>query len=239
MKIFFKVVLIERGRDIPMQMVSVGLVREDGHEFYAINEECLSNVSREPYLAMNAMPMLPIHRDQDHGYQRILEWDREQIDYPRVMALDRLANNAREFIAEVKNPELWAWHGAFDYVCLVQLFGKRAEIPAGIPQGYYELVQYWDSRGRPDLPSPLADIHALKEAAWVRDAYVWMTDPEALVQREQAVGFIGHPDAGKTELVRGVQEQTAVPYKLGDLPPDGAVIDFVAGEAAWTVRENQ
>lgn len=225
MKIFYDTEMVERGRDIPIQLVSIGMVREDGQELYLINEECLSNVARHPWLSVNVWPYLPARAD-DGG---IFEWDKDHEDYDRVMALDRLAERVREFITEVEDPELWAWYSAYDHVVLAQLFGTMAELPSGIPMFTHELVQVWESLDRPQLPLQEGEHHALNDARWAKDAYLWITDPQALVELEQAVGVIGHPNSGKTELVSKVKEETELPYVISKLTDDVIIIDNPGG----------
>lgn len=208
MKIFYKVIIVERGRDIPLQLVSVGMVREDGTEqLYVVNEECLSNVSRHPWLSINVWPLLPARSDQMVQGGGIIEWDKDHPEHASVMALDRLIEHTRDFVTSTPDAELWGWYGAYDFVVLTQLYGNNfAEQPAGIPLFHRELAQLWEGLGRPELPAEPADRHALRDAHWARDAHLCMTDPAALTrEHEQAIGFLGHPDAGVTTLTQDVQ----------------------------------
>ena len=220
MKLFYKVIFVERGRDIPMQLVSIGMVREDGTSLYLVNEESLSNVARHPWLSVTAWPRLPARMDPGG----ILEWDRDHQEHKHVVALDRLIDRVREFITETPQAELWAWYGCFDHVVLTQLFGPLAENPAGIPMYTRELCAFWEDQESPDIPAEPADHHALDDARWARSVYLWITDPKALTTEEmvdaevvedeepvRSIGIIGHVGAGKTEITNEVKEIAPTP----------------------------
>lgn len=168
--IFYDCEFVERGRDLPIQLVSIGLVRSDGEELYRINQECLSNVMRHPWLSINVVPQLPIRADNS----MIFEWDKEHPEYPHVMALDQISADVYEFIAGPGqyDVELWADFGAYDHVVLCQLFGSMGELPTGIPMFTHEIRQLAEMY--PDValpPQPLVADHAMYDARWARDAY--------------------------------------------------------------------
>ena len=166
MRIFYDAEFVERGPDIPIRLVSIGMVRDDGAMFYAVNAECLSDVARHPWLSINVWPHLPALAPN----AGILEWDKEHPDYPAVLPRDAISKLVREFITEVSDPELWAWYGAYDHVGLCQLFGSMAELPAGIPMYTNELVQEWKRLGRPELPPERGNTHhALVDAYWAQE----------------------------------------------------------------------
>lgn len=168
--IFYDCEFVERGRDLPIQLVSIGMVRDDGEELYRINQECLSNVFRHPWLSINVVPQLPIRADSS----MIFEWDKDHPEYPHVMALDQIAADIYEFIAGpgLYNVKLWAEFGAYDHVVLCQLFGSMGELPTGIPMFTHELQQLAELHPTIALPpAPTPTHHAMFDARWTRDAY--------------------------------------------------------------------
>jgi 3' exoribonuclease, RNase T-like len=166
-RVYYDLEFVERGRDIPIQLVSIGMVDGNGRTLYLVNEECLSNVARHPWLSVNVWPHLPA-RSPSEG---ILEWDTGHLEYKAVMALDRIAGHVRDFVTGTDDPELWAWYGAYDHVVLCQLFGSMAELPAGFPMYTSELVQEWNRLGCPELPKgPENTHHALADALWAQEA---------------------------------------------------------------------
>lgn len=173
MKVFYDCAFVERGRDLPIQLVSIGLIAEDGREFYGINEECLSNVTRHPWLSVNVAPFLPIHFDGNFIY----EWDHGHAEHDHVMALDQLAARLQRFLHETPDLELWAYYGAYDHVVMCQLFGSMAELPSGIPMFTHELMQLIEIMQKIDLPpTPENTHHAMADARWVKQAYQRLTE---------------------------------------------------------------
>ena len=182
MKIFYDTEFIERGPSLPIELVSIGMVREDGETLYLINADVsLSALVRHPWLQMNAVPYLPINIGQD-GF--ILSWDPEHPDYGRVRGLDAIAPEVREFCtAGETDTELWAYYGAYDHVVLAQTFGTMADYPAGMPMYTNDIMQLWHSLGGPSnvllhgrSEGLWPEHNALWDAKWVKKAY------EALIE---------------------------------------------------------
>lgn len=168
MKVFYHCEMVERGRDLPIQLVSVGMATEDGVEFYGVNEECLSNVTRHPWAAVNIAPHLPIHFDGNFIY----EWDQLHQEHDHVMALDQLAARLQRFLQDLEKVELWSYYGAYNHVAMCQLWGSQSELPAGIPAFTHELQQLAEEN--PDVllpPAPENTHHAMADARWIKRAY--------------------------------------------------------------------
>ena len=143
MRVFYDCEFVERGRELPIQLVSIGMVREDGHEMYLINEECLSNVVKHPWLSVNVVPELPIAFDDPY----IFQWSKDHEDYPNVMAMDAIPLAIHDFLTvglELDPAELWAWYGAYDHVMTAQLFGRMIDLPQGFPMHTNDLKQEAD-----------------------------------------------------------------------------------------------
>lgn len=175
MRIFYDCEFVERGRDLPIQLVSIAMVREDGYELYLINQEALSNVVRHPWLSLNVVPELPIRFDDPY----IFEWDKEHEDYDNVMALDSMPPLILDFLAKglEGQVELWAWYGAYDHVVLCQLFGAMGELPAGVPMFTHELAQLAEEHPQVVLPpQPIRRHNAIHDARWVREAFKRIDD---------------------------------------------------------------
>lgn len=171
MKIFYDTEFIERGPSLPIELISVGMVREDGETLYLINADVsISQIARHPWLALNVWPTLPLANPNDN----ILTWDETHEDYPRVVGLDTLAAKVLEFVGD--EPELWAYYGAYDHVVLSQMYGTMADLPPGIPMHTNDIVQEWERLGRPQLPPQLSvQHHALEDAMWVKEAYEFLS----------------------------------------------------------------
>lgn len=176
MRVVFDSEFSERGPLLPIQPISFGFIAEDGRELYVINEECLSAVMRNPWLAANVRPHLPIHEDQVTLGGWITQWDANHPEYEYVLSLDLLVHTVREFLTSIPGLELWAYYGAYDHVVLCQLFGAMEDLPPGIPMFTHELQQLIEQHPDVKLP-PDSDIphHALWDARWAAEVYRLLT----------------------------------------------------------------
>lgn len=151
--IWFDTEFIEDGRTI--DLLSIGLIREDGQEFYA-----------EP---------------QETDRQRANEWVMANV-IPHLrgplMPRAELVYQLREFCGE--QPEFWAYYADYDWVALCQLFGRMIDLPRGWPMYCRDVKQLCDSVGNPKLPSQSSVEHnALNDARWTRDAWLFLDALEA------------------------------------------------------------
>lgn len=186
MRIFYDWELHERGPGMPIQPVSLAMVRDDGAHIYLINEACLATIVRNPWLGMNVVPHLPIKFDNSN----IFFWDPEHPDYGRVVSTDAIAAEVLRFVRETakldgQKVELWADHGAYDHVTLCQLFGPMNELPAGIPMYTNDIQQELARLERQGIkvqlpPTPEHNHHALADALWAMDAYNAMFSDEPI-----------------------------------------------------------
>lgn len=148
---------IEDGHTI--DLVSIGLVCEDGREFYAERGEAeLSRAS--DWVKANVLPHL-----------RGGEW---------LTSRNVIASALRRFVAAGDGPpEFWSWCGAYDWVALCQLYGPMIAKPEGWPNYCRDLQQELDRFGITDdqLPPHPGTAHdALADAWWHRDIYMWLRE---------------------------------------------------------------
>lgn len=151
MKIWFDTEFIEDGKTI--DLISIGMVREDGAVYYAENVECDLSKSSQwvrdnvlPYVGKTIGP--PLRRYQ-------------------------IANDIRDFAGE--RPEFWAYYADYDWVALCQLYGTMMDLPKGWPMYCRDVKQLCDDVGNPRLPEQDGDEHhALTDAKWTRKAWEFL-----------------------------------------------------------------
>jgi hypothetical protein len=142
-------------------LVSVGVVAEDGREYYAVSSE-FDPMAVHPWVRENVLPQLP----------PASTWR------SRAQIRDELL----EFLGP--EPVLWAWYGAYDHVALCQLWGAMPELPRAIPRFTLDVRQLWEHLGRPPLPEQERGLHdALEDAR--HNKVRW----EALAERAYALGL--------------------------------------------------
>lgn len=140
MRYFYDTEFIEDGRTI--ELISIGVVAEDGREYYAVSSEFDPGRAGN-WVRAHVLPKLPSASSQLWRSRRRIRADLEQF----------LGVNGSEPI------ELWAWLGAYDHVVLCQLWGTMPQLPKAIPRFTRELRQLWEDRGSPRLPPRSADAH--------------------------------------------------------------------------------
>jgi hypothetical protein len=159
---------LEDGRTI--ELISIGIVADDGREYYAVNREItrgklLKRIKRHEWLMDNVIPSLP----KPHGDWNLHMPKSWLFDYnsPLVKSRERIAGEVRDFLYAADAPVLWADYGAYDHVGLCQLWGPMVELPSGLPMFTCDVQQEalrlgvgWD-----EMPKQETGLHnALEDA---------------------------------------------------------------------------
>ncbi|WP_018024595.1 polyadenylate-specific 3'-exoribonuclease AS [Corynebacterium ulceribovis] len=146
MKYFYDTEFIEDGSTI--DLISIGVVAEDGREFYAVSTEF--DASRAgSWVRTHVLNQLP------------------PISSPLWMDRRTIREQLTNFLAPTgqERPELWAWVGAYDHVAFAQLWGSMVKLPKCMPRWTHELKQHWVAAGKPPLPNAPGNAHdALADA---------------------------------------------------------------------------
>lgn len=150
MRYFLDTEFIESGPRKPIQLISIGIVREDGQTLYCVSAE---------------------YRDADAS-----EWVKQNVlaqipkDYPRY-SLQSIAEEIIAFIGKDK-PEFWGYYADYDWVVFAQIFGTMMDLPKGFPMYCLDIKQLCDDLGNPKLPEQGKGEHnALADAGWNLEAY--------------------------------------------------------------------
>lgn len=138
-----------------IELLSIGVVCDDGREFYAVSYDADHSHANE-WVAANVLPHLgtPVaHRGT-------------------------IAGDLLKFVNQgVSKPEFWAYYGDYDWVVLCQLYGTMMDLPKSWPMFAMDVKQLCVSLGDPRLPEQTSIEHnALEDARWTRDAYLWLVE---------------------------------------------------------------
>jgi len=175
MKIFFDTEFIEDGTTI--ELLSIGMVREDGHTLYLENMEADWNRA-DAWVRENVLPKLTAYahvpRNLGDEFER---WDMgnwSRLDMPHTwLQRDHIATSIRRFVGE--SPEFWAYYADYGWVVLCQLFGRMVDLPAGWPKYCRDFKQWLDEHEVADtLQRPMDDdnVHnALADAQWLKSEF--------------------------------------------------------------------
>lgn len=147
MRIFFDTEFLEDGKTI--DLISIGLVREDGKTLYCISSE-FDETKANDWVKKNVLAKLE-----------------NKLRMPRFA----IAAAILDFVGE--KPEFWAYYSDYDWVALCQLYGTMMDLPKGWPMFCLDLKQLLFAQGNPRVPK-LAKEHshdALGDALWVAQTY--------------------------------------------------------------------
>jgi hypothetical protein len=140
---FYDTEFIEDGRTI--DLISIGVVAEDGREYYAVSTE-FDPERAGSWVRAHVLPKLPPPASQLWRSRRQIREDLEEF----------LGVDDPDPVAPI---ELWAWVGAYDHVALCQLWGTMPDLPRAIPRFTRDLRQLWEDRGCPRMPPRSRDVH--------------------------------------------------------------------------------
>lgn len=166
MKYFFDTEFIERPCTI--DLISIGMVSEDGREFYAESSEFDASKA-DDWIMQNVIAKLgpPDKRiTRSEIGRRIINFIDGASDRHHAVPIDKPCPPTP--------PEFWAYYADYDWVVFCWLFGRMIDLPKGYPFYCRDFKQLLDSsaiRKEHLPPEPKDAHHALADARWLRDAH--------------------------------------------------------------------
>lgn len=164
MRYFLDTEFIERGSQFPIELISIGIVADDGREYYAISSEF----------------------NPDHASQWVKDNVIAKLETPedlRRKSRSEIGHDIFNFIAEepgikyLPKPEFWAYYADYDWVVFCQIFGTMMNLPKGWPMYCRDIKQFCDDLKQPKLPEQGKGEHnALDDARWNKIAYDFLAD---------------------------------------------------------------
>lgn len=184
MRYFFDTEFIEDGHTI--DLISIGIVCEDGREFYGISADADYRKAWEnPWVREHVLTQLPKQKAADWN-DRDLGWSALDWSHPAVNDRKGLRDDILEFVGEMNPqqhfaaPEFWAYYADYDWIVMCQLFGKMIDLPKGWPMYCRDLKQLADMLGNPALPAQAGGEHnALEDARWNVQAFEFLSSVAA------------------------------------------------------------
>ena len=140
MRYFIDTEFNERGPSKPIELISIGIVAEDGREYYAINAS-FNRRHATPWVKDNVLTKLPDRFVSFYDSPRIRDGALRWKPYATVGA------EVSRFIGHDPNPVFWGWCSGYDYVVLSQLIGFH-RWPDGWPHYIRDIQQVIDESGR-------------------------------------------------------------------------------------------
>lgn len=159
MKYFYDTEFVDTGTTV--DMISIGIVAEDGRNYYAIsNEFDMEVASANVWINTNVLAKLPPN------------------DSPEWKSRETIAREVHQFLSEDGMPDLWAWFASYDHLVLSQLYGRMLDLPDPIPMFTNDLRSIVKLLGVTRLPAlPESDCHdALTDALLLSMRYKYVQE---------------------------------------------------------------
>ena len=138
-----------------VELISVGVVAEDGRQYYAAAADY----------------------DPDRAYEWLRAHVLPQLSSEPRRPRSQIRDDLHGFFASSGTPEFWAECGEYDWIVLRQLFGAIADWPAGWPYLAMDIEQWRLQLAAPPFaPQPEGLHNALADALCTRDRWRWVAD---------------------------------------------------------------
>jgi 3' exoribonuclease, RNase T-like len=172
MRYFLDTEFVEDAKARTIDLISIGIVSEDGRSYYAISLE-FDQSRADEWIREHVLAKLPSRPDKvvSHRRQSNGPWKtREQIKHEIL-----------EFIGG-DTPEFWGYYADYDWVVFCWLFGRMIDLPKSFPTYCRDIKQLMDSLGIEDVPFKPDDEHSsLSDAEWNRKVFEWVSESANLI----------------------------------------------------------
>jgi 3' exoribonuclease, RNase T-like len=210
MKYFLDTEFIEDGKTI--DLISIGIVCEDGREFYGINWNCNFELANN-WVKKNVLAQLPFrssdqpsltHGEPQNNWYNCVDLTKEIATFLGCEYLGLGKKPAFALRTDVPKPEIWGYYADYDWVVLCQMFGTMMELPKGFPMYCRDIKQWCDQLGNPQLPEQGKDEHnAIADARWNKTAW------EFLQKLEEDMAFAKQPISFKPGKIVYISDEGA------------------------------
>ncbi len=139
-----------------IDLISIGLVCEDGREFYAVATDGWEPVLCSEWLHENVLPHLG-------G-----PW----------MSREQIKQKVTDFVGhygQTDKIEFWGYYSDYDWVLFCQLFGRMIDLPKFFPMFCRDIKQTAVELGNPQLPKQEGKEHnALDDARHIKQMHEFL-----------------------------------------------------------------
>lgn len=173
-----------------IDLISIGIVCEDGRRYYAISNE-YNPKDADDWVKVNVI--VPMYVDVVHGDRRntwsALNFHKSPL-YAKSNA--QIADDIRLFFGCWRDQHFWrapegiqvyGYYADYDWVLFCSLFGRMIDLPKGFPMYCRDEKQYLDEmygprvsevKSWPDFPKEKNEHHALDDAEWIFELHKFL-----------------------------------------------------------------
>ena len=139
-----------------IDLISIGLIAEDGREYYAVNEECDCSKASE-WVIKNVLEKMPEYNKKTNKL--------------KGKPLSKIKEELLDFCEE-DDCKFYGYYSDYDWVVFCWIFGSMMELPGNFPMYCTDLKQMMDEKGynkdwkQKNCPDPEGEHNALIDAKW-------------------------------------------------------------------------
>lgn len=171
MNYFFDTEFIDLGNRV--ELVSIGIVREDGRTFYA-ESTCYDKREADEWLHKNVFDKLYLHKT--------LKLNSKAVN-PQLMATEVFGDLAfieseiLEWFGSDENIRMYAYYASHDWTAFCSIFGRMMNVPSKFGMYPTCLKNLMDFKGlttewkQATVPDPTGEHNALVDAKWNVELY--------------------------------------------------------------------
>lgn len=170
-----------------IDLISIGIVAEDGREYYAISKN-FNPKDANAWVRQNVISQLPPKHfdlyDSPRRKQEAMSWKSNKEILIDILDFTGCWRDQLFWRAGNDIPEFYGHYSDYDWVLFCSLFGTMMDLPKGFPMYCVDLKQMMDERGldkewkRKNHPDPDGEHNALVDAKWNYDLYKKILNPQ-------------------------------------------------------------
>ena len=160
-----------------MQLISIGIVAEDGRTFYAENMSFDEREASE-WVRENVLSKLRWWTKRGGCSQAFWRMDKlgSREEKTEVFGtITAIKDVLLRFFNRDDNFEFWGYYSDYDWVNFSWIFGRMIDLPRGFPKYCRDLKQLLDESGKEKIPDPTNEHNALADALWNKRLYEYLT----------------------------------------------------------------
>jgi hypothetical protein len=179
-----------------IDLISIGIVAEDGRKYYAISNEW-NYKDASDWVKENVIHKLPLRLRKREGLSEFNRRCKLGLDYKGEWfdgkSNAQIAGEIFQFVVG-QRPEFYGYYADYDWVLFCSLFGKMIDLPQGFPMYCRDLKQMADAwvekhiagtsltfkegleqlKAHPDYPKNDKEHNALEDAKWNHQLYQFL-----------------------------------------------------------------
>lgn len=161
-----------------IQLISIGIVAEDGREFYAESNQFDPEFANL-FVKQHVFPQLKYDPYDYNSRSGSAIWENKDNDgdIEMIGAIPDIKEWVLKFIGS-DTPEFWGYFADYDWVAFCWIFGPMTALPKDWPMYCRDLKQLADDVKKPRFKEPKGEHNALADARWNKAFYEYLKEDD-------------------------------------------------------------